>query len=821
MAIQNRRGVYSNFDPSKMVPGEFAVVQSGDSNTLDGKAVYIAFKASDVKRLVTSDELAQVSANASDALTKANNAVTQASTAAANASNALTKANTATSQASNASNAASNALSKATASETKVNNLQDKLSYMPVDGTNIFSVWDAGAGQGATISRNSKIITVEHTAAYHGVFIPTKYFAVGETYELSFKFKKVSGELSCIGGDRSGKVQKYFAVDGVEQTCDFHNTSGLATVADDTNEHTVDFIFTAETTASVHVQANRGKTTQVTWQIYGIVLKHIPTDVVTDGTLTQTGRAADAKAVGDALASATGDLSGDITALEAALDDNMRSIVGAVSMQFQPGVRNCSTIGNVIGSPTLTDDKYVHALAPCTSSDVVIVNVRGASGARAWAYLDADYKVLQNGEANTSYRDVQLPTPPDNTAYVLLNNRTGESYIPTGYYGHIGRTVDERIDAVATEAEQTTPGFNMGPFFSHDLEDKYDAATNPDGYWYGIHTNTYTRLEDGWVHVHYDNSTGTTRNARNALPRPTAGVKPGADYTWLFEFRNNASEGCNTGNSLVYIVQDSSPTQFWGSTIKENLEGEGTNSGARLDQIPTDGTVYRHRFIKTAEAEDSSYYLPAPIETCLLRTYVEAGGIADFDMRVSLYEGKYMGDYVPYTLSVDDAIGLALESANVAKNTADAAQTTAEEAKTTADAAKTTADKAKADVAALNLTEADDVCALWDGLRTLDEGKVWKGTVGTAPFTISITRGEAPLFVTVTWTKSSEEQMAVYIAVNDMVICLADTSNGDISCTAAFNSSTRMTDYTFTLDHADHNTARWVYLKLDQYGLAP
>ena len=42
MAIQNRRGIYSDFDPTKMVEGEFAVVQSGDPNTSDGKAVYIA-----------------------------------------------------------------------------------------------------------------------------------------------------------------------------------------------------------------------------------------------------------------------------------------------------------------------------------------------------------------------------------------------------------------------------------------------------------------------------------------------------------------------------------------------------------------------------------------------------------------------------------------------------------------------------------------------------------------------------------------------------------------------------------------------------------
>lgn len=57
MAIQQRRGAYANFDPTKMLPGEPAVVQSGDPNTTDGKSAYVAFSAGDVKRLVFSDDL--------------------------------------------------------------------------------------------------------------------------------------------------------------------------------------------------------------------------------------------------------------------------------------------------------------------------------------------------------------------------------------------------------------------------------------------------------------------------------------------------------------------------------------------------------------------------------------------------------------------------------------------------------------------------------------------------------------------------------------------------------------------------------------------
>lgn len=57
MAIQFRRGDYEDFQPSKMVAGEPAVVQSGDSTTTTGKGVYICFAPGDVQRLATYEEM--------------------------------------------------------------------------------------------------------------------------------------------------------------------------------------------------------------------------------------------------------------------------------------------------------------------------------------------------------------------------------------------------------------------------------------------------------------------------------------------------------------------------------------------------------------------------------------------------------------------------------------------------------------------------------------------------------------------------------------------------------------------------------------------
>lgn len=57
MAIQLRRGAYANFDPAKMLPAEVGVVTSGDPDTVDGKAAYVAFAAGDVKKLATVDDI--------------------------------------------------------------------------------------------------------------------------------------------------------------------------------------------------------------------------------------------------------------------------------------------------------------------------------------------------------------------------------------------------------------------------------------------------------------------------------------------------------------------------------------------------------------------------------------------------------------------------------------------------------------------------------------------------------------------------------------------------------------------------------------------
>ena len=43
MAIQHRRGSYTDLDPTKAVQGEWLVVLTDDPNAQDGKAAYLGF----------------------------------------------------------------------------------------------------------------------------------------------------------------------------------------------------------------------------------------------------------------------------------------------------------------------------------------------------------------------------------------------------------------------------------------------------------------------------------------------------------------------------------------------------------------------------------------------------------------------------------------------------------------------------------------------------------------------------------------------------------------------------------------------------------
>lgn len=123
MAIQNRRGSYTHFDPTKMVAGEFAVVQQNDPNATDGKSVYIAFSPNDVKRLATHEELENYNQEAQLAAEAAEEAQEAAEAALADVQTLKTATETA---AGNAAQSAQDAADTLASVETSVQAMKEQ-----------------------------------------------------------------------------------------------------------------------------------------------------------------------------------------------------------------------------------------------------------------------------------------------------------------------------------------------------------------------------------------------------------------------------------------------------------------------------------------------------------------------------------------------------------------------------------------------------------------------------------------------------------------------------------------------------------------------
>lgn len=81
-----RRGEYAKLDASRLLPGEWAIVLSGDSAATDGRSVYVCFAAGATKKLVTVEDFASLLADsepdAAKAIVDAASAVIDAAEAA-------------------------------------------------------------------------------------------------------------------------------------------------------------------------------------------------------------------------------------------------------------------------------------------------------------------------------------------------------------------------------------------------------------------------------------------------------------------------------------------------------------------------------------------------------------------------------------------------------------------------------------------------------------------------------------------------------------------------------------------------------------------
>lgn len=126
---RQRGGPYSKFDKTKTLPREFQIVESGDPNSKDGRAVYIAFEAGEPKRLSTYEDMQEDIDNATEEIQGTLTAgvdkkIKEADAAITSAKSAATKANTATTNANKATDSANKAADNA---NKAVENIQSKV----------------------------------------------------------------------------------------------------------------------------------------------------------------------------------------------------------------------------------------------------------------------------------------------------------------------------------------------------------------------------------------------------------------------------------------------------------------------------------------------------------------------------------------------------------------------------------------------------------------------------------------------------------------------------------------------------------------------
>ena len=132
-----RRGDYADFDPTKLVAGELAVVTSGDPNSDTGRALYICFEPGVVKRVTDYEDLIdQINAATQEIQQRFTSSVEQSARDALSfAESASSSAGTASSASESATAASQSASSAQAAAESAAAAAKDAKEYVDQHGT--------------------------------------------------------------------------------------------------------------------------------------------------------------------------------------------------------------------------------------------------------------------------------------------------------------------------------------------------------------------------------------------------------------------------------------------------------------------------------------------------------------------------------------------------------------------------------------------------------------------------------------------------------------------------------------------------------------
>lgn len=291
---------------------------------------------------------------------------------------------------------------------------------------------------------------------------------------------------------------------------------------------------------------------------------------------------------------------------------------------------------------TITDESVYLPWRPALEDNAPYTKTNALISAVEERVTTAETSITQTNEAialKANASDVYTKTQTDGLISTEVSNRN--------------TAIEQSADAVKLFASQTYSSKtetaqmvqpNLSPYFSHPIDDIYNATTNPDGYWRSNLASTYWNvLEDGWAHASCTASS-STKFCNCFVKKIPEDLKPSTVYTFLLEWRNfetteSTEEFIITSNNSTYV------DPFADSTKKVTIAS-------------ANGSAY----VKATTSADLS------TANTLTRGYlnVSANSTVSGDFRISFYEGDYSGPYKPYVdQSLSSRVSLAEASLTV------------------------------------------------------------------------------------------------------------------------------------------------------------
>lgn len=212
-----------------------------------------------------------------------------------------------------------------------------------------------------------------------------------------------------------------------------------------------------------------------------------------------------------------------------------------------------------------------------------------------------------------------------------------------------------------------------------NLSPLLDAGADDGSHWVSLGVV----LEDageGWARVTHDNSGGPASVTLDAMCATVDGIEAGEAYTLLLEVRPHIDEAQGDedeedGESLDPddVYEDDGDQDGVPDDEDQAEDGDGGADGydAVASVIPTTtGSQFEATDAVLLEEQTTHLTLTAsgaasPTSLLGTRFVVPAGEALDVEVRMSLYQGEYSGDYVPYGLAEGGAWQLVPCTSNV------------------------------------------------------------------------------------------------------------------------------------------------------------